>query len=199
MTLYAYPGQIFTGVVGRIYPKADPERRTFEVDVLMSGPLAEASRALAAGEALLPGVPALGRIANVRRDLALAHFGSRLFAAGMTGELDFIVQEKASAVIVPTQAVLHLQEATQVNEGEGRAAEAWVERDGVIHQTPVKVGLRSVERTEVIAGLRPGDNVVISPLLKPQDGQRVRPVSMDPKAAAALNRPKVSEFKGFAG
>ena len=38
MTLYAFEGQSFTGHVARIYPKADPERRTFEVDVRMNEP-----------------------------------------------------------------------------------------------------------------------------------------------------------------
>jgi HlyD family secretion protein len=33
MTLYAYPGDVLSGTVERIYDKADPDRRTFEVDV----------------------------------------------------------------------------------------------------------------------------------------------------------------------
>ena len=35
MSLYSFPDEIFSGRVLRIYPKADPERRTFEVDVAM--------------------------------------------------------------------------------------------------------------------------------------------------------------------
>ena len=35
MTLYAYPGRAFEGKVKTIYDQADPERRTFEVDVEM--------------------------------------------------------------------------------------------------------------------------------------------------------------------
>lgn len=38
MTLYAFDQQPFTGHVVRIYPKADPERRTFEVDVRLDDP-----------------------------------------------------------------------------------------------------------------------------------------------------------------
>jgi RND family efflux transporter MFP subunit len=38
MTLYAFGTQSFTGHVVRIYPKADPERRTFEVDVRLDNP-----------------------------------------------------------------------------------------------------------------------------------------------------------------
>jgi len=33
MTLYSFPGRVFDGVVEQKYPKADPNRRTFEVDI----------------------------------------------------------------------------------------------------------------------------------------------------------------------
>src|SRR5207248_2125403 len=36
LTLYAFPGQIFSGRVDRIYEEADRERRTFEVDVKLA-------------------------------------------------------------------------------------------------------------------------------------------------------------------
>lgn len=38
MTLYAFADVPFTGHVEKIYPKADPERRTFEVDVRLDEP-----------------------------------------------------------------------------------------------------------------------------------------------------------------
>jgi RND family efflux transporter MFP subunit len=38
MTLYAFADVPFTGHVVKIYPKADPERRTFEVDVKLDAP-----------------------------------------------------------------------------------------------------------------------------------------------------------------
>jgi RND family efflux transporter MFP subunit len=38
MSLYSYPGRIFAGRVAKIYDKADPERRTFEVDVAVAEP-----------------------------------------------------------------------------------------------------------------------------------------------------------------
>lgn len=43
MSLYSYPGRIFAGRVGRIYDKADPQRRTFEVDVAIDQPDARMS------------------------------------------------------------------------------------------------------------------------------------------------------------
>ena len=38
MTLYSYDDRTFEGKVARIYPQADPERRTFEVDVQIADP-----------------------------------------------------------------------------------------------------------------------------------------------------------------
>jgi multidrug efflux pump subunit AcrA (membrane-fusion protein) len=38
MSLYSYPNRLFTGHVAKIYDKADPERRTFEVDVAIDHP-----------------------------------------------------------------------------------------------------------------------------------------------------------------
>jgi multidrug resistance efflux pump len=60
MTLYSFAGEIFDGTVAKIYDKADPDRRTFEVDVKVD-----------------------------KRD--------ERFAAGMTGELAFIMASKERA------------------------------------------------------------------------------------------------------
>lgn len=38
MTLYSFPGRTFQGRISEIYPKADPSRRTFEVDVAFDQP-----------------------------------------------------------------------------------------------------------------------------------------------------------------
>lgn len=38
MTLYAFPGRTFDGVVEQKYPKANPDRRTFDVDVKFRDP-----------------------------------------------------------------------------------------------------------------------------------------------------------------
>jgi HlyD family secretion protein len=43
MTLYSYDDRTFEGKVARIYPQADPERRTFEVDVQIADPDAHLS------------------------------------------------------------------------------------------------------------------------------------------------------------
>jgi len=148
MTLYSYPGRVFEGHVKRIYPKADPSRRTFEVDVQIDAPDAG-------------------------------------FSAGMTGELAFVVDRKEEAVVIPSQAV--------------QAGNVWVIRDQKLAQADVQLGLRSIQRTEILAGLQPGDAVVVSPIGNMQEGQEARITHIDPAAAAGINEPKAGNASAFRG
>jgi hypothetical protein len=104
---------------------------------------------------------------------------------GMTGELAFIMQTKDRAVVIPSQAV--------------QKGAVYAVRDGRLRRLEVTLGLRGIERTEVTAGVKPGDRVVISAVGDMAGGQRVRPTFMDPVAAAGLNKPKQANdnFKGF--
>jgi multidrug efflux pump subunit AcrA (membrane-fusion protein) len=150
MTLYAYPNEILTGTLEKIYDKADPDRRTYEVDVKFDRP-----------------------------DLRLA--------AGMTGELNFIVASADKALVVPTQAV--------------QGGEVFVVRDGHLQKPKITTGLRSIERTQILSGLAPGDRIVISPTMGLSEGQAVREHYIDPTVAGNINKPKDSDssFKGFNG
>jgi multidrug efflux pump subunit AcrA (membrane-fusion protein) len=76
MTLYSFGADKFEGRVKTVYAKADPQRRTFEVDVEIARPGATTQ--------------------------AGAH---DRFAPGMTGELAFVEQEKPRATILPRQAL----------------------------------------------------------------------------------------------
>jgi RND family efflux transporter MFP subunit len=80
MTLYSFPNDKdkFTGHVKTIYHKADPQRRTFEVDVAIDRPATQ---------------PAAGP--NLYDQ----------FSPGMTGELAFIEQAKQEAKILPRQSL----------------------------------------------------------------------------------------------
>src|SRR3954453_13864056 len=101
----------------------------------------------------------------------------------MTGELAFEVQSKAKALIVPSQAV---QDGKLVLVRQGR-----------LQVTDAAVGVKGVEKTELLAGVQLGDRVLISPATGLKDGQLVREQFMDPLAAAALNKPKAKElFRG---
>jgi len=147
MTLYSFPGRTFEGKVTKIYDKAEPDRRTFELDVTLTPP-------------------------------------ERKLAAGMTGELAFVVAEKARSLVAPSQAL------------QGDAI--YTVRDGRLALVNATVGLKSVERIELTSGAKPGDRIVISPVGPMKEGDRVREGWMDPTAAANLNKPKeVQVFKGF--
>ena len=146
MVLYAFAAESFDGKVIEIYPKADPDRRTFEVDV------------------------------------ALERIDPR-FAAGMTGELAFEVQRKPRATVIPSQAV--------------QDGKVYVVRNGRVRGIDAKVGLRGVERTEIVEGVRVGDRVIVSPIGDIGDGRAVGTTYTEPAAAAAQNKPKAREGGKF--
>jgi multidrug efflux pump subunit AcrA (membrane-fusion protein) len=148
MTLYSYDDRAFEGKVARIYPQADPERRTFEVDVQIADP----------DQRLQP---------------------------GMTGELAFVMDAKERAVVVPSQAV--------------QKGAIYTVENGRLKKLSAEIGLRGIERSEVLTGLKPGDRVVISTVGDIKDGQRVRTSYTDPATAAGMNKPKQvnDNFKGF--
>jgi RND family efflux transporter MFP subunit len=107
------------------------------------------------------------------------------FAAGMTGELAFIMAQRQKALVVPSQAV--------------QAGSLWLVEDGRLVKRTAAVGVGSIERTEITADLKPGQRVVISPIGELRAGDRVGTKFMDPIAAAGLNKKEVEEqpFKAF--
>jgi HlyD family secretion protein len=147
MTLYSYPDRPFTGKVSTIYPMADQQRRTFEVDVIIDKP-------------------------------------DEYFSAGMTGELAFIVAKKDSALVIPSQA-LHKDKV-------------WVVSNGELSEALVEVGLRSVQRVEILSGLIEDQIVVVSPAADLSNHQHVTTHEILPQVAAGLNDKKEDDgFKGF--
>jgi multidrug efflux pump subunit AcrA (membrane-fusion protein) len=149
LTLYAFNDRGFTGTVSRIYDQADPERRTFEIDVRLTD-------------------------RNAR------------LQPGMTGELAFILSAKDKAIVVPAQALQGGNLYTIVDGHLNRIENA-------------QIGLKSVERIEVLSGVNVGDRVAISPVAGIEPGKPVRTSYIDPATAAGLNKPKVATdgFKGF--
>ena len=147
MSLYSFADEVFVGRVTRIYPKADPDRRTFEVDIAIEQP-------------------------------------SPRMQAGMTGELAFEVASKDRTLVAPSQAL--------------QDGKVWTVRDGRLTAADAAVGLRGVERVEIVSGLKAGDTVVISPVAGLTPGGPVRVGErMDPVAAAGLNKPRKKEvFRG---
>jgi HlyD family secretion protein len=104
---------------------------------------------------------------------------------GMTGELAFVMATKESAIVIPSQA---LQDGS-----------VYVVLDNKIEKRNVNIGIRSIERLEIISGIDVGTHVVISPATDLNTGQIVRTKFMNPAAAAGLNKPPpiTDTFKGF--
>jgi HlyD family secretion protein len=148
MTLYAYPNRVFDGRVRKVYPKADPARRTFEVDVEIEEPAPD-------------------------------------FAAGMTGELAFVVDRKDLAVVVPSQSV--------------QAGQVWLVRKERLVPAEVTVGLRSIQRAEILSGLEVGDQVLVSPIGNLGTGDAVHATHLDADLAAGLNTPATETPGSFKG
>jgi hypothetical protein len=155
------------GRVKTVYDKADPQRRTFEVDVEIERPGGAATSQPATATATTKP----DRFARFAR-----------FAPGMTGELAFVEQEKASADILPRQAL------------QGDAF--YVVRNRKIERVPAQAGVRNVTRVEVLSGLPADALVLLSPIGKMRPGQGVRTVFVDPRVAADLNKPNVDVFRG---
>jgi len=117
-------------------------------------------------------------------DVKLAELEPHL-QPGMTGELAFVMDSRDRAIVVPSQAVQN--------------GSVYVLEANRLKRRPVQIGLRSVERTEIISGLKPGDRVIISPVANYRDGKRLRPTFIDPLTAAGLNKPPPIQeaFKSF--
>lgn len=145
-----------------------------------------------------PGRPITGHVRQVydeadtsRRtfevDVAFDESIERL-AAGMTGELALVESEKASASILPSTAL--------------QGGRVCVVRDGRLVDIEPQIGLRSVERIEVVSGIDPNDVVVVSPLGALKSGQRVRthvvdPADATPVATNATANPAAANLKAF--
>ena len=175
MTLYSFPDGEFLGRVKTIYDKADPQRRTFEVDVDIVRP------------ATMPTTRAATQSSTTRpaatQAAATGPDPFTRFAPGMTGELAFVEKQKELATLLPRQAL----------QGEW----FYLIKNGKIDRVPAQPGVRNVTRVEVLGGVEPDALVMLSPIGALEIGQPVRTQFIDPRVAADLNKPKdVQIFKG---
>lgn len=85
--------------------------------------------------------------------------------AGMTGEMNVILGQRPNALVIPTRALM--------------ADHVFVVNNGSIEPRVVKIGLRSLERTEVVQGLKEGDLVVVADHDSFRVGQWVRPIQVN--------------------
>jgi len=84
---------------------------------------------------------------------------------GMTMDANLIVSERQNALLVPSLAVQN--------------GAVWVVADGRLHRQTVRVGLAGAVRTEIVAGLAAGAQVVDAPPENLREGAaaRIRPAS----------------------
>ena len=120
-------------------------------------------------------------------DVALADPNPRL-QSGMTGELAFVVEEKAVATILPSHAVQ--------NES------IYAVRGGRIVRLDAQLGVRAVDRVEVLGGVDADDRVIVSSVKPDMVGGRARTTEIDPRTAAGVDKKDDAAggtFKGFKG
>ncbi|MFA6560852.1 MAG: efflux RND transporter periplasmic adaptor subunit [Verrucomicrobiia bacterium] len=82
--------------------------------------------------------------------------------AGMTGEMNIILGRREGSLVIPTRALM--------------SSRVFVVDGGVVKPRAVKTGLRSLERVEVLEGLKEGEQVVVADQDALHVGQWVRPV-----------------------
>jgi len=97
---------------------------------------------------------------------------SGILKPGMFVRVQIIVAQRENAIVIPEQAVVP----------NGDQITVYRVIDGKSVQTPIKLGLRSFGKVEVVDGLKEGETIVTAGQLKVQDGGAVRIL---PPASAA--------------
>ena len=80
---------------------------------------------------------------------------------GMTVETNVILAEKKDALLAPTSAITP-------------RATVWLVRDGRVEERGVQLGIRGVEKSEILEGVAVGDEVVVTPTTDLKQGMRIR-------------------------
>lgn len=86
--------------------------------------------------------------------------------AGMTGEMNIILGERANAILIPTRALTF--------------DKVWVVEGSRVVPRTVKSGFRTLEFTEILEGVAEGEKVIVADQDLFHPGQRVRPLLVNP-------------------
>jgi HlyD family secretion protein len=99
--------------------------------------------------------------------------GVELLRSGMFADVAILAQENKNTILVPRSAVI---------QGDGEPYVFVVNDDNSVEQRTVTTGLFDSDRIEVLAGLKPGDAVVIAGQPNLVDGAQVE-IANDPRIA----------------
>ncbi|WP_203864158.1 efflux RND transporter periplasmic adaptor subunit [Plantactinospora endophytica] len=83
---------------------------------------------------------------------------------GMSAVVRLRVREATGAVTVPAAAV----------QSDGARDAVWVVREGIAERVPVTVGVQGQELVQIVSGVQPGQQVVVSGADQVRSGERVR-------------------------
>jgi Cu(I)/Ag(I) efflux system membrane fusion protein len=118
--------------------------------VVATSPAAPGQRFTGRVQALLPEIDAATRTLKARMELS--NPGARL-VPGMFVQLQFAQPQRAKAVLVPSDAVIHTGR---------RSVVMLAEPEGRFRPVEVKTGVEAQGQTEILAGLAAGQRVVLS-------------------------------------
>lgn len=83
---------------------------------------------------------------------------------GMYAEVHLHLANRPAALSVPLDAV----------DGVGTSVQqAYIVRDGIVHLVPLKIGLQTSSRVEILSGIQSGDKVIVGRHTGLSDGQKV--------------------------
>ncbi len=120
-----------------------------------------------------PGTRAAHIVARVKNP-------DRLLRPGMSADVSVILESRAQALTVPSEAVF-------VQAGQPMVYV--VQPDSTVAPRPVRLGLRETDAVEILEGLAPGDRVVRAGHQKLYPGARVLPLPADADGGAPAGLP----------
>jgi HlyD family secretion protein len=102
-----------------------------------------------------------GLVSAVSPEVVNNEVAARLRFAGATpGQLRQNQRLSVRVLLDQRNDVLTVRRGAFADESGG--AYAYVVRDGIAEKTPVRLGARSIDKVEILSGLAPGDQVVVS-------------------------------------
>ena len=101
------------------------------------------------------------RVSGISPEVVANQVAARLrFDGAMPGQLRQNQRLSVRVLLDQRPDVLSVRAGSFIDESGGQYA--YVVRDGVAVKTPVRLGARSVDRVEILSGLKVGDRVVVS-------------------------------------